>query len=393
MNCKGRFGALTRVSLSGVTAASFLVVQVGSLGGCADHRISLAEFVAMQRPGSAVAEEPAAAIDLSRYLGPYLVGPGDVLNIDLLGADGAPVFPQFQARIDRNGQVDLPVVGIAEVSDLELGDVEDRILQAYIPAVVQKGVCHVELTSIQTTNVLVVGAVISPGLMPLRRTERNMLFAIVGAQGVSQIASGLATLRRVRRPGEEVTLNLRDPVQLRAALSLPPLEDGDIIEVHAATPNTLYVGGLVNNPHPQSYDPGTQLTLLQALAAAGGLRSDVIPRVGTLIRRMPDGTDAHVKLNLNRLAMGTDPNIMLQAGDILWVPETLETRVQDFFNRNVFLRAGVSVNYNVTGVEYLNRQGLQSARSGGQNLQDTFDPLGFLTQNTLLQNIQTGGGG
>ncbi len=392
MNCKTRFGAFARRGSLGVAAASFAVVQVFSLSGCSDPRISLSDFMAMQRPTPVPVAEPATTIDLSRHIGPYKVGPGDVLSIDLLGADGTEVFPSFRTRIDRNGQIDLPVVGAAEVAEMQLGDVEDRILQAYIPAVVQQGVCHIELASIETTNVLVVGAVGAPGLQRLRRTERNLLFAIVGAQGVSELSSGFATLRRVRRPGEEVTLNLRDPVQLRAALSLPPLQDGDIVEVHAAEPNTLYVGGLVNSPHPQSYEGGTRITVLQALAAAGGLRTDVLPREGTLIRRMPDGTDTHVKLNLNRLAMGKDPNFTLEAGDILWVPETIGTRVHDFLNRNLFLRGGVSVNYGVTGVEFLNRRSFQTVRGGGQNLQDSFDPLGFLTRNALLQGISTGGG-
>jgi hypothetical protein len=105
---------------------------------------------------------------------------------------------------------------------------------------------------------------------------------------------------------------------------------------------------------------------------------------------MADGRDVYVKLRLNRLATGKDPNIALAAGDILWVPETLGTRVQDWINRNIYLRAGASVNYTVTGVEYMNRRSQQSRRGGG-NLEDSFDPFGFLNRASLLNTINQRG--
>jgi protein involved in polysaccharide export with SLBB domain len=349
--------------------------------------MSLQRFLEIQRAATPAqeAEKVAEAADFGAKLGPYRVGPDDVLEVNLIGADGNPLFPPVRVRVDRNGEVELPVVKTIKVADMELQDVEDTIRRAYTPGVYKEAVCHAALVTPGATNVLVVGAVSVPGLVPLRRTERNLLYAIVGAGGVSELASGQATLRRIRRPAEEVTLDLTDPFQLRAALALEPLDDGDIVEVHAAQPNRIFVGGLVNRAGPQDYPPGTKVTVLQALAAANGLRTDIFPKEGTLIRSMPDGADLHVKLSLGRLARGEDPNIALAPGDIVWVPETWETRAQDFFNRNVFMRAGISVNYNVTGVEFLNRRSLQSRRTGGGGtLADTYDPLGFLTPNTVL---------
>lgn len=372
------------LSLEGLAVAGLTV-------GCrSEHRIRLSEFLEMQQamsaaPAEEVEEQPAVTVD--QHLGPYKVGPGDVLTVTLTGTQPG-LLPPVVARVDRNGSIDLPVVGAVAVGDMELEDIEDRIRQAYVPRVYAEAVAHVELTTADPTNVLVVGAVTVPGLVHLRRTERNMLFAIVGAGGVSAEASGHATLRRIRRPNEAATYDLTDPTQLKVALALDPLESGDIVSVPAAQPNTVFVGGLVNRASPQIYPPGTKITALQALAAANGVRTDIFPKEGTLVRRMPDGKDVHVKLDLNRIARGDDPNIVLAAGDILWIPETWDTRVEEFINRNIFLRAGVSVNYNVTGIEFMNRRSLQTSNRGSTGtLQDRFDPLGFLSQPTATQSL------
>jgi len=369
-----------------------MILIIASGCGKPDYRISLQELVILERVMAEIIHEsrPEEAVtDVNQPLGPYRVGPGDVLSITIINGDQRSGLEPLQSRVDRNGEIDLPLVGAVRVIDLELEDVEDAIRTAYVPNVYRTAVVHVELITYESTNVLVIGAVTEPGLIPLRRTERNMLFAIVGAGGVSDIASGEVILRRLRNPQQSATFDLTEPEQLQRALLIPPLESGDILEVRAAQPNTIYVGGLVNRVAPQTYPPGTKITILQAIAAAGGLRTDVSPKMGTLIRRLRDGSQAHVKLDLDRLASGVDLDITLAAGDILWVPDTFETRLQDFINRNIFIRAGVSVNYNVTGIEFLNRASAQSRRFGGGTLQDSFDPLGFLGRNTILQNLNT----
>lgn len=369
----------------------FVCTMTVALIGCkTDHRLPLSQFMEMEEACKAtaaqtIAQMPPSTVD--QQFGAYKVGNGDVLRVTLTTTQ-APPFPPAMVRVDREGNVMLPVIGSVHVGDMELEDVDDAIRDAYVPKVFGEAVVHVELLAAEPTNVVVTGAVTLPGFVKLRRTERNMLHAIVAAGGLSQLAGGQATLRRVRNPAETITLDLTDPVQVNQALSLPPLENGDIIAVAAAPLNTIYVGGLVNRPAPIVLPPGVRLTALQVLAGASGLRTDVTPTEGTLIRRMPDGTDVHVKLDLDRMTRGEEPNITLVAGDILWVPDTFETKVQEWVNRNIFMRAGVSVTYNVSGVEFLNRRELQGQGVGrGTNLENSFDPLGFLGRNAALQDL------
>lgn len=381
-----------RRCLSTVAALAIGSLLVLSQGCVHDPRISLAEFQALQaRPPEPVAEEPAAESSVDRYLSPYRVGPSDVLLVTLTGLNLPTESTPVLARVDKAGRIDLPLVEDIDVLDLELSDVEDAIQSAFVPAVVRQLSVHVEVTGYDTTNVIVLGATANPGLITLRRTERSLLFAVLGAGGMSAEASGKVLLRRIRRPQETASFDLTDPRQLEEVLSLEPLENGDIVVVDAAQPNTIFVGGLVNRPAPQIYPPGVRMTVLQTLAAAGGLRTDVTPREGTLIRRQQDGGDVHVKLDLGRIRRGEDENILLAAGDILWIPDSFETRVQDFMNRNLFFRAGISINYTVSGTEFLNsnaeRESLRGLGGGG--LQDAFDPFGFLSRNAALQSLST----
>ncbi len=384
---KIRTGAYALCHCAMVALVSMLFV------GCAtkDHRISVSqlleleasELLAMQSEDAPVPQTKAA---MNQNLGPYRAGPNDVLTITLTRADQPALFPATQFRVDKNGEIDLPVVGAVKLDGLELDDVEDKIRATYVPGVLTDAVVHVEILTPETTNVLVVGAVSAPGFVALQRHELNLLYAIVGAGGVSDVASGEASLQRIRQPGEVQTFDLRNPLDLQQAIALKPLEQGDIVHVKAAAPNTIIVGGLVMGSSPQTYPSGTNVSVLQAIASAGGLRTDVHPKTGTLVRRLPSGREVRVRLNLDRIAMGQEKNLDLKAGDILWVPYTFETRLQEFVNKNFFMRAGISVNYSVSGREFLNRSG-SGGRGGNGGLQDSFDPFGFLGRNSALQGL------
>lgn len=387
---------------------SGVVATLALSSGCKDPRISMAQFVEQGEgrqpfvsaypgaPGadSATADDTGALIPgspspaqlwASRAQVPYRVGPGDVITVSMLGLNetGQPVISDL--RVDKNGNVRLPIAGELNVNDMEIDDVEKAIVAKYVPSVVTSLTAHAEIRTYNMTDVVVVGAAVRPGIISLRRTNRDLLHAVAAAGGLTNVASGMVTLQRIKEPDKSVRLNLLDPVQLSSALALNPLESGDIVRIDAASANTIFVGGLVLLPGPKQFAPGESVTLMQALASAGGPREDVAPTEATLIRRRPDGTDVQVKVDLDKLRMGEEPNVLLAAGDILWVPETAGTRTMDFINKNVFFRFGATASYNVignaTGVEYLNRRAQQSSQfsNGGTTLQNSVDPLGFLS--------------
>lgn len=373
-----------------------------SVLGCSDNRIPLKQFLqqaprqsapagvagasASTQPAAtqpaALAVEPAKAPPADQFMAPYRIGPGDVLAVTLTGIEQTGVVAPIQARIDRDGNMDLPIVSQIHVAGLELQDVEKVVQKAYVPSVYRQASVHVELLKPEMVTVLVTGAVTTPGLVQLPRTQRNLLYAIAGAGGASNVASGEVALRRLRSPDQAATYNLLQPEQLQQALTMESLQNGDIVIVKAAQPNSIFIGGLVMAPHVQINPPGTQMNVLQAIASAGGLRTDVTPTEMTLIRHTPDGKDIHVKLDVDRIQKGKDPNIDMAPGDILWVPDTLLTRSEDWVNKNIYFRGGFNVvgTYSVNGLSYMNDTASRAAGGGNNNVQNTVDPLGFLTR-------------
>ena len=378
--------------------------------GCqqSDHRVSLGTFLDMSEP---VATTQPSDVPAAWTPGPYKVGPGDVLRVLIsgpgaeqlgimpaapgLGAAGAPTVgatsPGLLIRVDRNGGVTLPMVGRLDVADKTLDEIATMIAEAYSPRYITEATVQADVAMYQPTTVLVLGEVFEPGPVPLQRNQRSVLQAILRAGGPTQFASDQVVLVSASDPQKKQAFRINSVEGLVEAAQLDRLGEQDIVWLGRRGNDFVYVNGLVGLSRPVPVPRGSSLTVLQALAASGGLRTDVTPREATLVRHTSDGQDVHVKLDLDRIRNGSDANIQLAAGDILMVPDTLETRVQDFINRNFFFRAGVSatVSYNVSGIEFLNRPSQQVGDGDGDSISDLFDPFGGLTRNALLQSIPT----
>jgi len=366
-----------------------------------DHRVSLETLLDMSEP---VATTQPSDVPAAWTPGPYNVGPGDVLRVLISGPGAeqlgimptappgptaAATSPGLLVRVDRNGGVTLPMVGRLEVAGKTLEEIATMMAEAYSPKYITEATVQVDVAMYHPTTVLVLGEVVRPGPVPLQRNQRSVLQALLRAGGPTPFASDQVVLVSASDPQNRQTFKISSVEGLVEAAQLDRLGEQDIVWLGRRGNDFVYVHGLVGLSRPVPVPRGSSLTVLQALAASGGLRTDVTPREATLIRHTSDGQDVHVKLDLDRVRNGIDANIQLAAGDILVVPDTLETRIQDFINRNFFFRAGVSatLSYNVSGIEFLNRPSQQVGGGDGESISDLFDPFGSLTRSTLLQNI------
>ncbi len=115
------------------------------------------------------------------------------------------------------------------------------------------------------------------------------------------------------------------------------LEAGDAVVVEAPREQFVSVVGLVTRPGNMPYPPTVQITLMQAIAFAGGLDLVADPRYVSVYRLKPNGEVASATFRLvnpkNQEQLTPALALPLRPGDIVSVEPTLRTRTNVFFDR------------------------------------------------------------
>jgi polysaccharide biosynthesis/export protein len=333
-----------------------LVVSLTLQASCEpDTRISVDEFLLMEHsPGPVTSTQPTTppatqpvVTQLQPWAaGPYKVGPGDVISITVAGLEAVGLPTSQSIRINDNGQAVLPNVGPIPVGGLTLDQVEAAVAAAYSPKYIKETQVSAQVTTYRSVNIIVLGEVRTPAPLELRRDRCSILQAVLAAGGPSEFADGRVTLVPSRTPQEATTLDLNKRDDLVRAARIGAIQDSDVIIVERRSNDVVYVEGLVNNPGPVPVPRGSAVSALQAIGAAGGTLLAFDPKEATLMRRKPDGETLCVKLELNRMKTGQDPDIRLAAGDILVVPHNASTRTEELIARNLTLRFGVDTVFN-----------------------------------------------
>lgn len=101
---------------------------------------------------------------------------------------------------------------------------------------------------------------------------------------------------------------------------IPGAETGD-----SGARGCVTVTGRVKNPGLVPVPAALDLTVSQAILKSGGLNTSAKDRSVRVSRRQPDGTINQVTVNLHSILAGgeLDRDMILKAGDVIYVPESL----------------------------------------------------------------------
>jgi polysaccharide biosynthesis/export protein len=190
----------------------------------------------------------------------YVLGPGDVVEIAVLGRD--EYRPRVQVQVD--GTIQLPYIDSIQASNrtvLQLrGDVRSKLIAGGYytdPAV------SVIVVTYASRYVVVLGQVGTPGIVPVDRAYRlSELLARVG--GPKETGADMLVLRRAS--GEEIKLPF-ERVAIGGGDDDPIVNPGD--KVYVGPAETFYVSGQVRSGGKLTLAAG--MTVQMALAQAGGL--------------------------------------------------------------------------------------------------------------------------
>lgn len=237
----------------------------------------------------------------------YVVGPGDILEVQLIGnAKG-----RYSLVVGRDGRVNFPELGPIAVGgrrfDEVREDLQNRVREQMIGT--QASVTIGELRSIR---VFVLGDAEVPGSYTVSglSTITNALFF---SGGVKRIGS-LRNIQLKRNGQTVVTLDLYDLLlrgDTRADVRLLP---GDVIFVPPVG-TTVSIAGEVRRP--AIYELKDESTAADLIALSGGLTAQADPALATL-ERVSDARH-RVTVNVN-LAQEQGRVTSLRMGDVLRVP-------------------------------------------------------------------------
>lgn len=206
-----------------------------------------------------------------------VLGPGDIVRVIVFQSPELSV----EARVSESGQINFPLIGAVTIGGLSTSAAERRIeTMLRDGGFVIKPQVSIQTVRIISSQISILGQVGKPGRYPIETVDSKVSEMIAAAGGVAPGGADVVTLVGTRN-GAQVKLDIDLPAILQAGRSEldVPVQNGDIIYVDRAP--TLYIYGEVQRPGQLRLERG--MTLMQALAAAGGLT--------------PRGTERGIRVN------------------------------------------------------------------------------------------------
>jgi polysaccharide export outer membrane protein len=241
------------------------------------------------------------------------IGPGDMLHITVLES---PDLEQH-VRVTDSGNAELILGGTVRVLGLAPEEaavaVEKKLIEGNY---VLNPHVSVTVEHFATKNVSVVGQVRSPGSYEIG-TPRPVLDVLALSGGLTELAERKITIER-RETKEQVEYFVSNSPST-ALKAQPIVFPGDTVLVPRAS--VVYLLGDVGRPGGYSAATNdSQLTVLQAVALAGGTPPNAVPSRARLIRKGESGAYLEIALPLSDMQKGKRADFVLQADDIIYVP-------------------------------------------------------------------------
>jgi polysaccharide export outer membrane protein len=261
-------------------------------------------------PSGEPAKTPDSGKDSPDQSALVKLGPGDLIEVNVYNV------PELtsKVRVSNSGEIYLPLIDYVHVEGLTQEEAQTLLEKRYTDGgFVRNPHVTIFVDEASSQGVTVLGEVAKAGIYP-DVADRKLYEVISEAGGFTNSASRkIAVIRRNQADPIRIDLprNLAD--DLTGNIDIMP---GDTITVPRAP--IIYVVGDVGRPSGLLVDNGS-LTVLQALALAGGANRTAKMGGARIIRKTPTGmTETNVQLK--KMLEAKAPDITLQGDDILFVP-------------------------------------------------------------------------
>jgi polysaccharide biosynthesis/export protein len=249
---------------------------------------------------------PLVVRDQSRYV----VSPGDLLEISVYGV---PDLNQ-KARVNADGDVDLPLVSYVHVGGLHVEDAQSTIEHALRAGNYVKNPHVTLLVTEYGSGAELLGEVGHPGIYPVLG-QRRLYDLFSAAGGTTATAGRTVTIANRANQTQRTVLLTNDPQKIMDADVW--VYQGETVFVARA--GVIYVVGEVLQPNSFVMENRTEYTALRAIAMAHGATKSAKLSSATIVRRRGDGVE-QIPVALDKIEKSQAPDVKLLPEDILYVP-------------------------------------------------------------------------
>jgi polysaccharide export outer membrane protein len=280
-------------------------------------------------PGGAAQTAPAApAPDQASE---YLIGPQDLLDIEVFG------MPELTktVRVSSDGTIVLALLGRVRAAGLTDEQLRQQLETLYGKTYLQNPQVAVYVREVHSRPVSVTGAVDHPGVFQLP-DDATLIDVISLAGGLSRTSTPAGRSIYVVRKGEFVFDRIPDGLRLVTPEKVEidvdrlffsrnqdlniPIRPHDIITISQA--DVFYVEGGVRQASSFHFPSRDRVTVLQAVAMAGGLISTASRGGARIIRTQEDGSRTLIPIELGKIIKGQSADVPLIANDILYINDS-----------------------------------------------------------------------
>lgn len=276
------------------------------------------DAVAAQPDGSQAKSEITenkshSGVQLGSDVPDTLIDGGDLLRISVFGVKDFDV----DARVSGRGNVSLPLIGEVQLAGLTPNEAEGVIARRLVTGnFILEPQVSVFVKEYATQGVSVLGEVEKPGIYPL--LGAHGLFDVLSmAGGATQKSGPTVTITHKAHPNHAVVVNLVDVGQ--SADANAEVLPGDTIFVSKA--GIVYVVGDVKTPSGIVIENSSDMTVLKAIAIAGGTNPTASVNNAKLIRKTPSGHEES-SIPLKKIFAAKSTDLKLQPEDIVFVPSS-----------------------------------------------------------------------
>ena len=247
----------------------------------------------------------------------YRVGARDLLDIRVYEDQKL----SGERRVSESGLVNLPLLGDVPVAGKTTAEIAQVIEKALEEKYMQQASVDVQVMEYRSRPISIIGAVKSPGNLGFSG-RWTLLEALTAAGGLADNHGGVIHVLRRADNGlsDQVTISIDDLLLRGDSRVNLPIFANDLINVPVSVQVTVYCLGEVQKPGALSFKSNERITVLSAIAQAGGLTD----RAGNKIqvKRQGSGLGQEITVDYKKIVAGKAPDVELKQGDVIVVKES-----------------------------------------------------------------------